>query len=87
MNKREYNRDVKRLKNKVVKFTAKGEATREDLDTFENEVKAELSRLYYADTNFEYATKQSVLILFRLNLRFRVVQLHMFGIFINLEDI
>lgn len=73
----ELNRDIKRLSNKVKNRT-------DGSIQFEDEIKNELRRLYYADREFTAMNKQSVLILLRLNLRYRAITLHHFGISINL---
>jgi hypothetical protein len=85
MTTKELNRDAKRL-------LALSKTLTDDLfqnnpvkyDSIVDAVKAEISRLYYADSKFEYANKQTILILMRLNLRYRAVVLHVFGINIEL---
>ncbi len=77
MTPRELNQDVKRL----VKHVKKLERANE-LD--DGKVVTEILRLYRADDTFEYMSKDSVLKLLRLNLRFRAVPLHTFGVRIEL---
>lgn len=77
MTKAEYNRDVKRLRN-YIKANRNGEETY---------IASEFRRLYGADKTFEYANKDSVLTLLRINLRYRLVPLHMFGIYATALDI
>lgn len=48
----------------------------------EEEIKAELRRLYRVDDTFTSLSKNSVLRLLRLNLRFREIPLHNFGLMI-----
>lgn len=73
MTKQELNRDVKRLANKHIEMQ-------------EQDVIKEFKRLYYADSNFEYMNLNSVKMMLRLNLRYRVIALHFFGININLPN-
>ena len=75
MTNAELNRDIRRLARRVETLQ-----NTEKIFEYLDEVKAELSRLYYADDEFTAMNKQSVLILLRLNLRFRVIPLHLFGI-------
>jgi hypothetical protein len=78
MTNQEYNRDVKRLRKEVAKHTSTLTPEKE------NELKKEFMRLYYVDTKFEIANKETILTLFRINLRFRFIPLHLFGIKIDL---
>lgn len=75
----ELNRDIKRLANTVEKLH-----TLNDHDTYfkevETTVKPEFKRLYLADSQFEYMNKKSILIMLRLNLQFRIIPLHSFGL-------
>lgn len=84
MTTKELNRDIKRLLNT---YKALNEL-KMDNDTYfksiELSIKPELKRLYYADQEMKYMTKDSILILLRLNVRFRVIPFHQFGLFINL---
>ena len=73
MTKQELNRDVKRLANKHIEMQ-------------EQDVIKEFKRLYYADSNFECMNLNSVKMMLRLNLRYRVIALHIFGININLPN-
>lgn len=60
-----------------------------DIDTFlkyiENEFKPEFKTCYNA-ADIEDLSKESILILLRLNLRHRVIALHNFGININYAE-
>jgi len=48
------------------------------------EIKEEFFRIYRADKKFELMNKKSVLLMMRMNLRFRFEPLHMFGIYYDL---
>lgn len=81
MTAQQLNRDIKHLKNLSLKISK---------TMFDSEIisfKKEFNRLYFADSKFEVMNKKSVLIMFRLNLRFRFHALHSFGIHINLEEL
>jgi len=81
MTNQELNRDIKRLYNEINKASIKAD----DLCyAYIEQAKKEFTRLYYADRGFQVLTKQSILIMLHLNLRFRIVPLHTFGIYINL---
>jgi len=60
-----------------------------DIDTFfkyiENEFKPEFKTCYNA-ADLQDLSKESILILLRLNLRHRVIELHQFGININYNN-
>ena len=82
MTNAELNRDVKRLARFV-----RTKQTQELFETnqakyYEQEqyINKEIKRLYYADDTFEVLNKQSILTLLRLNLRYRPIPLHCFGI-------
>ena len=84
MTPQEYNRDVKRLRKMVdglATSTLREDAMWEYID---KNIKSEWVRLYNADNTFQYANKNSVLTLLRINLRFRFIPLHSFGLFITL---
>src|SRR5574343_740679 len=81
MTKQEYNRDVKRLRKAV---DGLGATTDEMWEYIDKTLKAEFIRLYDADRTFEYANKESVLTMLRINLRFRFIPLHSFGLWINI---
>lgn len=68
MTKQELNRDIKRLYKQYL--------NKADKEAIEPEFK----RLYYADDNFEYCNKNSVLMLLAMNHTFRFIQFHLFGI-------
>jgi hypothetical protein len=79
MTKQELNRDTKRLL-KAYKAALKSKNYYEQLPAIQKELK----RLYMADSNFKYMNKTSILILLRLNLRLREIELHHFGINIDI---
>ncbi len=72
------NRDIKRLKRDVQK-----QALHNDSATGERYEK-EFKRLYGADTEMKSINRESILTLLRLNLRYRWVPFHSFGIMIEL---
>jgi len=81
MTKLELNRDIKRLAKNIAKNEEKNSA---ELPLF---LKAEYMRLYYADTSLMSYTQKSVLIMLRLNVRYRFVPLHIFGLAIDLNKL
>lgn len=81
MTKKELNRDVKRLL-KTVSGIAKDENYHENIEKY---VKPEFMRLYLADRSFEYMNRQSILIMLRLNVRYRFEALHHFGLQISFK--
>lgn len=85
MTTKELNRDVKRL-NKLVLALDKigGDAYFKSIDI---SVKPEFIRLLNADREFLYLNRTSILILLRLNLRFRIVAFHTFGLNIDLTKL
>ncbi len=73
MTNAELNRDIKRL-SKI-----------ENIDSDkEEEFKTEFKRLYYADRDFTAMNKESIRMMIRLNLRYRIIAFHHFGLDINL---
>ena len=82
MTAKELNRDIKRLNSELYRMSF------EDQDKYfeyvNGEAKSEFLRLYHADNKMEYMNKQSVLTMFRLNLKHRFVTFHTFGINIEL---
>lgn len=78
MTARELNRDIKRL-NADIKKNKSG-----NMDAYFKYIggpaKQEFIRLYYADTSMKSLSKESVLILLRLNLSHRFIPLHIFGL-------
>ena len=75
MTKQELNRDIKRL--------LKMEATDKD-GNLSKEFKAEYTRLFYADNEFEWTSAKSIKIMLRLNVKHRIIPLHRFGLMIEL---
>lgn len=81
MTKNELNRDIKKLKSEFYRIGFW------DLEYQEQQKPAlikEFKRLYDADRNFEYMNKDSILTMLRLNLTYRIIDLHLFGINIDL---
>ena len=90
METKELNSAINKLKNDYLKLANDTNLFNTDDKLYYkkmDEIGKELKRLYYADDNFQYCTKKSILILFRLNLRLRVIALHQFGINIELKDL
>lgn len=81
MTKQELNRDIKRLHKAIANKSSNPDG--EYYKYIETTAKNEFTRLYHAADNFEALTKQSILIMFRLNLRHRFVAFHNFGLTIN----
>ena len=79
MTKRELNRDCKRLLKMAVKNSQNSE--------IRENIRKEIYRLYLLDKYFCNMSKESILILLRLNLRYVVIPLHTFGIYIELEKL
>ena len=83
----ELNRDVKRLAKKEIAFTKDYLLLSiEDRPKIDAEIRKELNRLYNVDNTFKSLNKNSCLILFKLNMRYRVIALHFFGAYIEIED-
>ena len=53
---------------------------------YSTDFEKEFLSLYNSDAKFEQMSKRSILIMLRLNIRYRFVALHNFGIFINIEN-
>lgn len=83
MTKQELNRDIKRLNSA---YLACRELSGDDYYNRKDELMKEYVRLYNADTTFNSLTANSLRILIRLNLIFRCIQPHTFGINIELLD-
>jgi len=89
MTTKELNRDIKRLEKEIFKMSQNCEKTGNNDEYFfyiANDAKKEFTRLFHADATFEYMNRESVLIMLRLNLRHRFIQLHQFGSAINLPS-
>lgn len=46
----------------------------------------EFNRLYYVDRPMEYMNKESIKIMIRMNLKYRIIPIHLFGIHIDYND-
>jgi hypothetical protein len=82
---KELNRDVKRLV-KAIQKEVKENAGYIKGDSFPIFQK-EFRRLYHADDMFEFMSKDSILRMLRLNLKYRFMPLYLFGIKIQLNNI
>jgi hypothetical protein len=82
MTKQELNRDVKRL----VKSIKSLDNT--NLDTYYKQVNEiiskEFKRLYYADDSFSSLSANNIRMMLRINLKFRFIPFHNFGLNIDL---
>lgn len=83
MTVQELNRDIKRL----VFNINKKKGTPEYYNYIQTGVKKEFTRLYHADSSFTSLTKNSLLIMLRLNVRYRFIEFHQFGLMINVNGI
>jgi len=80
----ELNRDIKRLHKLFLNRRNENTTnwTNKDWDeyqSYDDKIKAEFKRLYYADKDFEAMNKQSLLILLSINSSMRIIALHVFG--------
>jgi hypothetical protein len=83
MTKQELNRDIKRLFKKFHDWMMQEHT---DWDKCE-ELKKEFNRLYNADQQFEYISRENILRLVILNRRHRIIPFHQFGTGINEETL
>ena len=83
MTTKELNNKIRKLYNEVSKL----QSEQTNLDVFfsiiDTEIKPKYTTLYYADDSFKSLTKESILILIKLNLRYRFISFHQFGLNIN----
>lgn len=86
MTKKELNRDIKKLAKKELCLQTLPNND-QYFDAVEIFVKPEFKRLYNANKDFEYMNRNSILIMLRLNLKHRIIQLHTFGLNIELEKL
>lgn len=85
MTTKKLNADIKKLRDEI--YRKSFESHDEYFRYLREEAETEFIKLYRADNNFKSLTKESVLILFRLNLAHRFVPFHQFGIDVNVMDI
>lgn len=78
--KNKLNRDIKNLLKYDVEEVIKDAQIR-------NWHHSEYKRLYRLDPKFEYMNKNSIRIMLRLNLLYRIISLHNFGLEINLDEL
>jgi hypothetical protein len=87
----ELNRDIKRLKTAVLKAeaatNAAGNTDHSTWFVYLETAKKEYYRLFMADNTFASLTKTNLLIMIRLNSRFRFVEFFKFGMYIDLEKL
>lgn len=81
MTKAELNRQIKKLSNDWKKLQS---SPADNYFSQKDELGKELKRLYHVDPNMEYMNASSLRIMIRLNLSFRVIPFHHFGIQIEL---
>ncbi len=85
MTNKELNRDINRLHILVQKLCNDDKIQVNDYYMkVTSDVKPEFKRLYNADQRFKYMNRKSVLIMLRLNLKYRIISFHQFGMFIEL---
>jgi len=77
---KQINKDIKNLVKAIRKINTLNEYVSDH-----PEIKKEFYRIYRADEKFNLMNKESVLIMFRLNQKYRFEALHMFGIYIDFE--
>lgn len=84
MKKQELNRDIRRLYSQYKANSGKGDA---DLTKYfewvEKTAKPELIRLYNADTSLKSLNANNLRLLIRLNLVYRAIPFHKFGLYID----
>jgi hypothetical protein len=83
MTPKELNKDIKKINSEIYRMSFENQD--EYFAFIEHTAKPEFTRLYGADKTFQSMTKESILIMFRLNLRHRFVALHHFGLHIELN--
>jgi hypothetical protein len=90
MTKHELNKDITKLRKRyclhrnrvAVNWKAAQWKSHQDED---NAIKAELKRLYFADSDFAHMNRKSILTLLRINVALRAIPLHQFGLFYNFK--
>ena len=88
MTPQELNRDVKRLARQELKLCSMAnEMPNEEYYCEAEKIKKEAKRLYLADPDFSYMSKKSILIMLRINTRYRFEALHHFGLRLNIEKL
>ena len=85
MTKQELNRDIKRLLKKAASMPT--DTANVQNEYIQNILRPEFKRLYLADREFAAMNRTNILIMLRLNLRYRFEPLHYFGIHIDLPGI
>lgn len=80
MTTQELNRDIKRLRKRFCSYQ------KLEGDEYYDAIKSlrpEFTRLFYADAEFKYMNRDSIITLLRINVKHRFVPIHLFGI--NIE--
>jgi hypothetical protein len=86
MNKRELNRDYKRLWKRFKTYQPEQPASDDDYLEWES-CKKELKRLYFSDRGMDYINLNSLKILLIMNRKLRVIPLHQLGTHINTDKL
>lgn len=85
MTTRQLNNKIKKL---GIKFYSQSQKPAEEFfNWLEAEGKSEFIDLYNADREMKYISKESVLILMRLNLSHHIIAAHQFGIHVELKNL
>lgn len=82
MDKKEYSTGVEQLRKRVKQMNASTD--RMTSGTLEQSIQMGWKKLYNADNTFKLAEKNDVLTMMRINLRFRFIPLHSFGLFVDI---
>jgi len=86
MTPQELNRDIKRLLKAIVKRVEEKHETGCQIDIY-REFYNEYKRLYYTDREFEDMNRQSIRIMVRLQIKYRFITHHHFGLHITVEGL
>ena len=83
MTTKELNRDIKKLKRSVDKMKTSEHTNDQWFEFIEKQIKPEFIRLYNADNTMKALNADSLRIMLRLNVRFRFINFHSFGLMIE----
>jgi hypothetical protein len=83
MKPNELNRDIKRL-HLEIRNNASKMSSDDFFEYLENTAKIEFKRLFRADDTFEYLSKDSILRMIQMNLTWRIIPFHQFGLGIHI---
>lgn len=81
MTTKELNRDIKRLWNEL--YSKSFEDTDEFLKYRDTDAKKEFIRLYHVCSDFEGVSRDNILRMLSMNVRYRFIALHQFGLLID----